>query len=68
MARLNQWVFEPWTVHGGFKVAVARWFIDRHGEKDHEHEIYDPTLYPTWGECVKACANLINSGAVAQPR
>jgi hypothetical protein len=49
--RVTVWKLVPWTVHGGWRVALARWVHD--GEDwDQEHDwTDDATIYPTEAEC-----------------
>lgn len=67
MPKLNEWAFETWPVHGGWRVVRARWYIDRRGEKDHEHHFYDGEVYPTEKLAQLACNGLVRRGVSAQP-
>ena len=45
--KYTHWKHHPWPVHGGWRVAKARWVRDPRDGWDQEHEFVDPEVYET---------------------
>jgi hypothetical protein len=50
----TDWVTQPVTVHGGYRLMRTRWVRTRQGWDEEQEPTDDATVYPTHGEAVAA--------------
>lgn len=55
MSYPTPWAWEAWTVFGGWRIARARWVLDRRTlDKDQEHHFMSDEVFPTREACEAA--------------